>query len=91
VVALVHELEGHAGVLLRPVATVRVILANIISSVLLGLLPLMASSLTADGRAILSGILIEERSMMLEALTARGWRVLAEDAEDGWWSVVIAR
>lgn len=91
VVGRVHVLEGDAGVLLPLVAPVRVILANIISSVLLELLPLMASSLTTDGRAILSGILIEERPMMLEALTAHGWRVLAEDAEDGWWSVVIAR
>lgn len=91
VVGRVQVLEGDAGVLLPLVAPVRVILANIISSVLLELLPLIASSLAADGRAILSGILIEERTMMLEALAERGWRVLAEDSEDGWWSVVIAR
>jgi ribosomal protein L11 methyltransferase len=91
VVGRVQVLEGDAGVLLPLVAPVRVILANIISSVLLELLPLMAESLTEDGRVILSGILIEERTMMLEALAVRGWRVLAEDSEDGWWSVVIAR
>ncbi len=91
VVGRVQVLEGDAGVLLPLVAPVRVILANIISSVLLELLPLIASSLAADGRAILSGILIEERPMMLEQLAARGWRVEAEDSEDGWWSVVIAR
>ena len=90
-VGRVQVLEGDAGVLLPLVAPVRVILANIISSVLLELLPLMAESLTDDGRVILSGILIEERTMMLEALAVRGWRVLAEDSEDGWWSVVIAR
>lgn len=84
-------LEGNAEELLPLVAPVRLILANIISSVLLELLPLIASSLAADGRAILSGILIEERPMMLEQLAARGWHVEAEDSEDGWWSVVIAR
>ena len=91
VVGRVQILEGDAGVLLPLVAPVRVILANIISSVLLELLPLIAASLSGDGRAILSGILIEERTMMLEALAAGGWRVLAEDSEDGWWTVVIAR
>jgi ribosomal protein L11 methyltransferase len=91
VVGRVQALEGDAGVLLPLVAPVRVVLANIISSVLLELLPLIADALAADGRAILSGILIEERPMMLGALAARGWHVLAEDSEDGWWSVVIAR
>jgi ribosomal protein L11 methyltransferase len=91
VVGRVQVLEGDAAVLLPLVAPVRIILANIISSVLLQLLPLIASSLSVDGHAILSGILIEERAMMLEALAANGWRVLGEDAEDGWWSVVIAR
>jgi ribosomal protein L11 methyltransferase len=48
-------------------------------------------SLTEDGAAILSGILYEERDTMLQVLAAHGWTVLAEDAEDIWWSVAIAR
>ena len=84
-------IRGDAIVLLPLVAPVHVILANIISSVLIELSPVMRKALARGGRAILSGILIEERTMMLEALAARDWRVLAEDSEDGWWSVVIAR
>ncbi len=84
-------IEGDAAVLLPLVAPVRLILANIISSVLIDLLPVMAASLTEDGRAILSGILHEEREMMLGALAERGWVAEAEDEEDGWWSVLIAR
>ena len=73
------------------IAPVRIVLANIISSVLIELLPVIASSLTADGAAILSGILLEERETMHALLLATGWRVLNEDAEGIWWSVSIAR
>lgn len=83
--------EGDAATLLPLIAPVRVVLANIISSVLLGLLPIIRRSLAEDGRAILSGILQSERADMVEALTADGWRIEAEDAEDAWWSATIAR
>lgn len=91
VAGLVHVFEADAAMLLPLVSPVRVVLANIISSVLLELLPLVEASLTEDGAAIISGILQEERAMMLDALSQRGWRVLAEDAEDIWWSASIAR
>ena len=87
----VHVIQGDALVLLPLVAPVRLVLANIISSVLVELLPAIAESLAPDGRAILSGILAEERDRMLAALESSGWRVEAEDAEDVWWSVLIAR
>jgi len=83
----VAALEGDAAVFLPLVAPVRVILANIISSVLVDLLPLMAMTIADDGVIILSGILLEERERMIEALKGAGWRVDAEDAEDQWWSV----
>jgi ribosomal protein L11 methyltransferase len=83
----VAALEGDAAMFLPLVAPVRVILANIISSVLIDLLPLLAMTIADDGVIILSGILVEERPRMIEALTAAGWRVDAEDAEDQWWSV----
>ena len=87
----VTVLEGDAGVLLPLVAPVRVVLANILSSVLLELLPRIGDALTSDCEAILSGILVEERPMMLEALAAADWRVVAEDIEGTWWSVRVAR
>ena len=91
VAAQVHVFEGDAGALLPLVAPVRVVLANIISSVLEQLLPVIAASLTADGAAILSGILREERPHLLAVLEAGGWQVTAEDEEDIWWSVAITR
>jgi ribosomal protein L11 methyltransferase len=87
----VTVIEGDAAVLLPLVAPVRVITANIISSVLLALLPVIASALQPDGRAILSGILSSERDEMLRALEQHGWVVTAEDEEDAWWSAAIAR
>ena len=67
---------------------VRVVVANIISSVLISLLPEVRSALTTDGAAIFSGILREEREAFMSALAAAGWRVEREDIEDAWWTVV---
>ena len=88
---VVTVLEGDAAYLLPLVAPVRIILANIISSVLVALLPVIADGLARDGVAILSGILAEERTSMEQAIASGGWRILEEDAEGTWWSVAIAR
>ena len=87
----VTVIEGDASLLLPLVAPVRVVLANIISSVLTEMLPTIASSLEADGDVVLSGILVEERAAMLDVLAAGGWVVRAEDVEGAWWSVHVAR
>ena len=86
----VTVIEGDAGVLLPLVAPVRVVLANIISSVLVQLLPGIHAALAEGGQAILSGILVDEREHMLDVL-AHDWRVEAEAREGQWWSVAIAR
>lgn len=88
---IVHVVEGDANVLLPLVAPVDLIIANIISSVIVELLPAMHAALRPGGTAVLSGILAEERASMLEALEADRWRVLTEDTEEVWWSLVIAR
>ena len=87
----VTVIEGDAAVLLPLVAPLRVVLANILSSVLLELLPSIRDALTADGEAILSGILLDERDTMLAALTRGGWRVVVEDVEGAWWTARVAR
>jgi ribosomal protein L11 methyltransferase len=87
----VSVIEGDAATLLPLVAPVRVITANIISSVLVELLPVIAMSLEDDGQAILSGILEEERDMMARSVEDSGWRIESEDHEDIWWSATIVR
>jgi ribosomal protein L11 methyltransferase len=87
----VHFVEGDAFALLPLVAPVDAIFANILSSVLVDLLPVMRDSLAPAGRAILSGMLLEERATMVDEIERGGWRVDLEDAEDEWWSVLISR
>jgi len=84
-------LQGDAGAMLPLVSPVRLVLANIISSVLVELLPAIAAALSDDGHAILSGILQSERDDLVPVLEGSGWTVQAEDREDIWWSAVIAR
>jgi len=86
----VRVIEGDARLLLPLVAPVRVVLANIVSSVLLELLPAVRAALTDDGVAILSGILVDERDAMVRALREGGWRIVETDEEGQWWSVTIA-
>ena len=87
----VHFVEGDAFALLPLVAPVDVIFANILSSVLVDLLPVMRDSLAPGGRAILSGMLLDERGSMATEIERGGWHVDLEDAEDEWWSVLISR
>jgi ribosomal protein L11 methyltransferase len=81
-------IEGDAETLLPHVAPVRIVLANIISSVLIGLFPTIQSALESDGAVIFSGILVEEREEFVAALARAGWRVDEEDIEDVWWTAV---
>ena len=87
----VAVLEGDAFALLPVVAPVRIVLANIISSVLTELLPVIGLAVAPGGHVILSGILYEERERMLGVIASNGWRVEAEDHEEQWWSVRVAR
>lgn len=89
--AIVSVIEGDAGALLPLLAPVDLVLANIISSVLTALLPVIRASLGAGGRAILSGILAEERDEMLRVVARNGFAVTEEDTEGAWWSVAISR
>jgi ribosomal protein L11 methyltransferase len=91
VASIVHIIEGDALLLLPLLAPVDIILANIVSSVHLDLLPEMAGALSPGGRAVLSGILVEEREAMLGRLSGTGWMVIDEDVEDIWWTATISR
>lgn len=81
--------EGDAALLLPLIAPVDLVLANIISSVLLTLLQPIAESLSDGGHAILSGILVEEREMMTDALGRGRWEIVDDDVEENWWSVLV--
>lgn len=85
----VTVIEGDANVILPLVAPVRVILANIISSVIRELLPVIARSLSDDGIVIFSGMLVTEREEMIEAFRGAGLAVQAEVSEGEWWTAKV--
>ncbi len=86
---IVTVLEGDAAILLPLVAPVRVVLANIVSSVIRELLPVVRRSLAAGGEAIFSGMLDVERDDMTAAFAAHGFTLTAERSEDEWWSARV--
>jgi ribosomal protein L11 methyltransferase len=67
------------------------ILANVLSSVLIPLLPAFHAALAADGWAILAGILTEEAAAVRTAAAAAGFAVTAQDVEAEWWGVLLRR
>lgn len=85
----IRYLVGDATVLLALVAPVRVVLANMVSSVLMELLPAMEKSLAPHGVAMLSGILVEERGLMIRAIERVMLRVEREDVEGDWLSLLV--
>jgi len=87
----VQVIQGDAIPLLPLLAPVRVVLANIISSVLVELLPVMDASLSEDGAMIVSGVLRAERAHMLSVFNAAGWLLTDETAEAEWWSASLER
>ncbi len=87
---IVTVIEGDATIILPLLAPVNLILANIVSGALMGMLELFKRSIAANGHAILSGILVTEREMMLKAFVDVGWKTENEYAEDEWWSVLIS-
>ena len=91
VAAQVTVLQGDAAALLPLVAPVSLVLANIISSVVIELSPIMRDALPPGGRAVISGILVNEREHLLSSLALDGWILESELREGEWWSSVIAR
>jgi ribosomal protein L11 methyltransferase len=87
----VHFINADAFAILPLIAPVDVVFANILSSVLLNLLPVIRDSLTPGGKVILSGMLVGERPQMINAISNNDWKLEAEDSEDDWWSALISR
>lgn len=87
----VTMMQGDAFQLLPLVAPVQLVLANIVTPVLLQLLPLIAAAVGDGGRAILSGILADESHRIRSALRDGAWAITSSDEEGLWWSVATVR
>jgi ribosomal protein L11 methyltransferase len=87
----VTVLEGDAMVMLPLLGQFRMILVNIISSVITQLLPAIRDALAPGGVVVMSGVLAAESSALKATLRRAGWSVDAEDVEGEWWSAVARR
>lgn len=67
-----------------------VIVANILSGVLVPLLPVLAKTVAPAGHVIVSGILEDEATEVLGAASRAGLTEAARDSEDGWWSATFS-
>lgn len=90
--ALLNHVAGRIDVRLGdldavPEGDFDLIAANINRSVLLDYLHAMCSKLSDTGTLILSGLLLSDRLLLLDALGGARMNVLRESAEGEWWSV----
>jgi len=65
-----------------------VILANVLSGVLKPLLSGFRGALRPGGHLVLGGILTDEAGEMRAAIDRSGLRIVLEDVEDEWWSML---
>jgi ribosomal protein L11 methyltransferase len=62
-----------------------VIAGNVLSGVLVPLLPGFRSALCSDGFLILAGIMAYEADGVIETAEATGFRLVREDRDEEWW------
>ncbi len=63
---------------------------NVLSGVLVPLLPGFRDVLVPGGHAILGGILDTEAERVRRTAAAQGFRVVEEDREEEWWNVLLS-
>lgn len=67
--------------------TFDVVLANIQLNVLVDSLPVFRSRLASEGILVMSGLMLQDRARMKDALSESGFRIDAEGEEGEWWAV----
>ena len=67
------------------------LLCNILAPVIEALAPAFEDLVTPDGRALLSGLLVDQAPRLKEVLAALGWTVTAEDSQGRWGLLEIRR
>jgi len=88
---VVHLIEGDAAVLLPVIGPVDIVMANIISSAIVDLLPAMSAALHSGGFAVLAGILDSEKNEMMDELWRGDWALRKTYVEEDWWSALVQR
>jgi ribosomal protein L11 methyltransferase len=87
----VTVIEGDALLLAPLLAPARVIVANIIATVLIDFLPAADRALAPGGDVVVGGVLRTERDDFVREAARLGWRVAREQPEGEWWSGHLRR
>jgi ribosomal protein L11 methyltransferase len=74
-----------------PEADFDLVLANIIRSVLVPMLPALAAKTAGGGHVVLAGLLTAERAAVLAAATAAGLTLADEAGEGEWWACALRK
>ena len=80
--ALLEQLAGRRADLL---------LCNILAPVIEALAPSFEGLLNSHGRALLSGLLVDQAPRLIEVLSALGWEVAAQASQGRWGLLEIRR
>lgn len=68
-----------------------VVVANILANILLELMPHLAAATAADGRLVLSGMILEQEAEVTAAAAAQGLVVVDRRQEEDWVALVVQR
>lgn len=69
----------------------KIVVANIVADVLIGMSDLFSDFLTNDGILIMSGIIVERKDEVIEAVENQGFRVISVAEKDGWAAVSMKK
>ena len=69
----------------------KIVVANIVADVLIGMSDFFSDFLTDDGILIMSGIIVERKDEVIEAVENQGFRVISVAEKDGWAAVSMKK
>lgn len=69
----------------------KIVVANIVADVLIGMSDLFSDFLTDDGILIMSGIIVERKDEVVEAVENQGFKVISVAEKDGWAAVSMKK
>ena len=87
----VSFVEGDARSLLPLLGPIDLVVANILRTVNLELLPAIRNALRPGGKAIFSGMEEDEAALFREGLAASDLREIQTAVDAGWWAVAVER
>ena len=69
----------------------KIVVANIVADVLIGMSDIFSDFLTDDGILIMSGIIVERKDEVIDAVKSQGFEVVSVAEKDGWAAVSMKK